>query len=155
MPAADIASGSPRGLSPSDPIVTDFYTATVRAEDQGKRLPTAPEFQRILDVADLNGGSRLVGLFTEPWEWSSTSMTATLPTNEGFVGPVDSGSLAFIYGGAPSKAGRSLGKVFEGDNRAAVRGVRSVRPRLTAADFLALEMEPESMVDAPPPTADH
>jgi hypothetical protein len=142
----------PRDRTPAEPIVVDFYWAMTFAESMGKRLPTAPEFERILDAGHLHSRSRLVGLFTQPWEWSSTSMTATFSTKQGYFGPAESGGRALVYGGSQSNVGRSIEK--GGADEAAVRAVRSVRPRLRAADFMTLELEPEAIIDSPPSQAD-
>jgi tRNA A-37 threonylcarbamoyl transferase component Bud32 len=134
-------------VSATEPYLCDFDLAWNLTEGAGKRLPTAPEFERILDAIDPEKPSPFVGLFTEPWEWTSTSPRVTSLETPDHV-EAQLSSAVMLFGGSPSKQGRSIPKY--GGGAAAVRAVRSARPRLRAADFLSLDVAPESQVNSMP-----
>jgi eukaryotic-like serine/threonine-protein kinase len=132
----------------TDPYLCDYYYAMTCAEVIGKRLPTAPEFERILAANDSHTAPGLKGLFAEPWEWATTSATASSSLTS-HVGPAaELGDMATLYGGSYTEQSRTVVKYGAGAT-AAIRAVRSPRPRLRAEDFVALKTAAELAMDEP------
>ena len=120
-------------LKPEKPYLCDFYLATYLAEKAGKRLPTDSEFRQILANVDVERPGAFEGMFSEPWEWTSTSPMSVARTSETDIFRATLRDSTLLYGGSPTKKGRIVRKIA--DEPAAIRAVRSARPRLRAEDF--------------------
>jgi hypothetical protein len=129
-------------LAPDQTYISDYYLSAYCAEHVGKRVPTAPEFRWILSRCGFDGAHGVTGLFSQPWEWTSTwdamtAQTAEFQNDPSLAALVNDASpisdTMMQFGGAPDGQGRVVNRVNDAD--AAIRPVRSVRPRLQIEDY--------------------
>jgi serine/threonine-protein kinase len=121
------------------PFLFDFYRAQMMAESHGKRLPTAQEFHAIQRAARRDA-ALLTGLSAEPWEWTSTAATVESLGGNAFMGPNELANTVLQMGGDESGESQAVEKY--GGEAAALRAVRSLRPRLRPEDFVMLPEGP-------------
>ena len=138
----------PVRMSPTDTFLFSFYDAQITAESVGKRLPTSAEFRRILSAFDAGRADSLVGLYTTPREWTSTSAESSLAEKTSGA-PSELGAAVLLFGGSRSPEGRLAFK-YDASETAGLRAVRSIRPRLHKEDFVSWDETVETPVEQHP-----